>query len=120
MIPICHCPTCGAPLADAIRWEAETRTFRANGVAARFTKSEAKIFDAIWSYKRNGGIPDLSKLAQIVYSDDIDGGPEYLSSLSVLIMRIRKKLKGTGFNIPFNRSRPKLGFVIVREGAPAQ
>lgn len=87
----------------------------ANGVAVRFTKTEAKVFDALWRRRSSGAVPDRDALMQIVYADDADGGPNSFETLSVMLIKVRKKLKGTGFAIPHAYGRPRIGFRIVRE-----
>ena len=102
-------------MSDQASWNLADRAFVANGVAVRFTKTEARIIDVLWRRRAQGGVPDLETLAQLVYADDPDGGPDNWNTLSVLLLKVRRKLEGTGFAIPHAYGRPRIGFRIVRE-----
>ena len=109
------CPTCGSPLSDHASWNLEDRSLIANGIVVRFTKTEARIFDTLWRWRSRGPVPDREALMQMVYADDADGGPNSFENLSVLLIKVRKKLKGSGFAIPRAYGRPRIGYRLVRE-----
>jgi DNA-binding response OmpR family regulator len=109
-----QCPTCGADLHDEVSWNAETRTFLVDGQTVRFTKTQGLIFDALWRARKRGGIQEREQFMQAAYADDIDGGPECSSTLSVHLWRIRKMLEPTPYTVSMNFGRPRGGWNIQR------
>lgn len=110
------CPTCGGIIAhEAFNFDANTRTFVANGREVLLTPGEARVLGALWQARRRGGFDNLEALADAVWRDDPDGGPDSdRVSLSVMLARLRRKLDRVGCTIPYgSRGRPKRNFRII-------
>lgn len=112
------CPICGTPIPKGLEaWDLEQRTFVSNGVAVRFGRIRFKVFDALWKTRNKGGVQSRERLALMVYGDDPDGGPLYLTALSQAMRGIRLQLKPTGYTITENRGnmhyRP--GYRLVKK-----
>lgn len=115
MLAVELCPCCRQPLPPdgKTNWDVGTRTFIGNGVAVRFTDKEAQIVDALWR-RRNRPFNNKREMADTVYADDPDGGPEDADNLmSVFVCRIRPKLAAVGWGITKNQGRPKRGIALV-------
>lgn len=114
------CPTCGQLLADTPhRFDEVSRVFTANGAAVRFTPKESDIFGAIWRARNRGGVDGLSRLRDLAYANDIDGGSECASTVSVVLGRIREKLRPTGYTVTMARGNPKENYKIIKASATA-
>jgi DNA-binding response OmpR family regulator len=111
------CPTCGAKLPDeaALKWDIRSRVFINGNVAVRFTPREARVFDALWRARHIGGIETRGRFIQLAYADDLDGGPNSDQTLSVHLVHIRQKLKGSGYTIPPNMGSPRGNYRIAKE-----
>jgi hypothetical protein len=112
----CKCPTCGAPVPnDAFNFDEETRTFVANGVAVQFTERQSRVIGALWRARRRGGFDGLQLLADAVYGDDPDGGPENAANtMSATLWAIRKKLEPAGYTVPYRYGNPRARFQIIK------
>jgi DNA-binding response OmpR family regulator len=108
------CPTCGHELLDQFAWDLDERTFVAGGVAVRFTKFQAKLFDAIWRMRFKGGIRDREHFMSLVYGDDPDGGSEAFTVISVHVAHVREKLIPTGHTLTLNFGSPRRGWRLVK------
>lgn len=85
--PAHTCPTCGGsmlgplPLAD---------------VAARMPETMRRVLDAL----KDGRPRSLRQLADIVYDDDLNGGPDWAeSSVKTTISHHRRELAAYGWNL---------------------
>jgi DNA-binding response OmpR family regulator len=98
------CPCCGAPV-DA----ADLKTVRET---IRWTDTEQRVVDAFtrWPGRRFS----RSALADLVYAEHKDGGPDWaINAMSVYVNRVRKKLRPTGWTIA-SRSGPGGCYWIAR------
>lgn len=110
------CPTCGAPLPKQLEvWDFQCRTFIGGGVAVRFSKLQAKIFNAIWHARHSGGIQTREALTEIVYANDVNGGPIASCNLSQYIRVMRQGLRPTGYTITKNVGNPRVGYRLVKK-----
>lgn len=107
----CCCPTCGQPLHSQLQWNEGARTFIANGVSVRFTKGQSEVFGAVWRTQKR--IMSLERLAQIAWAERINGGPENLSTISVQLAHIRRRMAPTGYTISGKRGGNRDGWRIV-------
>ena len=114
-IPSDCCPTCGEKLREQFKWDRERRVFVGSGKAIRFTKTQAKLIDAIW--RKRGGVESIDQFMSLVYGDREDGGPENPSVISVHLANIRRRLKAIGYTVTLNEGRPRRGFCIIKIGA---
>lgn len=113
------CPTCGSKLVDQKLYDEKNRTFIANGAAVRFTKAEADVFEAIWRTRNRGAYTSLESLANAAWADRVDGGPSCFNTLSVQIIKLRRKLAPLGYTVTHNFGQPKQGYRIVKMEAAA-
>lgn len=112
------CPTCGAALRDdAVFWDQNAGVLVAGGKAVRFSPRESLIFDALWRSRHRGGFQTREQFIEAAYADDIDGGPESSSTISVHLWKIRRKLEGCGYTIPQNMGMPRTGYRIAKDAA---
>jgi len=107
------CPTCGSPLQDQVRWDVERRTFVAACGSARFTRTEASIFDALWRRRHSGGFATCEAFIASAFADDPDGGPEQPATLSVHLHKIRKRIEPLGFTVTKSSGQPRVGFRLI-------
>lgn len=107
------CPTCGAALHHQFGWSAEKREFQTGDHRIRFSKTESRIFDVLWHRGRHA-VFESSHFIAAVYGDDIDGGPECFSTISIHFNHMRRKLEPAGYTITQNLGRPRQGWKLVR------
>lgn len=93
------CPTCGGKLPDSVSWDDATGVFMAGGVALSFSRLQRQIMSALWRARARGGYRDTRSLADAVYSDDPNGGPETTLSLTLTLSKLRRKLATVGWSI---------------------
>jgi len=93
------CPTCGGKLPEGVSWDDANGVFTAGGIALTFSRFQRQIISALWRARSKGGYPDTRSLADAVYRDDPDGGPETTKSLEVILSKLRTKLAVVGWGI---------------------
>lgn len=96
------CPCCGRPAPEGdLVWNAEARTLVGRGHSIRFPRKQAKLFDALWRQRHR----HLSnrELADIVYADDRDGGPDDPKIISVHAWHLRRRIAAFNLNIWYGR-----------------
>lgn len=96
-----RCPCCDGPLVGSeLKWLPDARVLVWDGSAARLSKNEACFFEALWKARRSGRILQGRELAEIVWGDDPNGGPDsFLKGLGVLAYDVRLKIKGSGITV---------------------
>lgn len=94
------CPCCNGPLlGQALKWMPEARILVWDGSAARLSKNETLLFDALWRARRTGRVLEARQLGEIVWGDNPNGGPESLKGIGVLAYDIRIKTNGCGLTV---------------------
>jgi hypothetical protein len=107
------CPTCGAKVQDQFEWSPEERAFTTPQGRVRFTPMHATIFDVIWKAGKSG-IQDRERFTSAVYGGRSDGGVDGLNTLSVHLIKMRKRMAPTGFTITTNMGVPRQGWRLVK------
>lgn len=89
------CPCCGNPCDPLTAIKAELQmTFRVRGV--NLWPQELYILSALYRWD---GLVTNSRLIDVLYGDDPDGGPETADVVvKVVVSRIRKKIKKAGLH----------------------
>jgi hypothetical protein len=97
------CPYC-QNLAGDLVWDREARILRGRGATVRFSRTQAKVFDALWGRRDKGVSLSCREMMALVYADDPSGGPESENIITVVIAQhIRPKIKA--FNLAVERGR---------------
>ncbi len=107
------CPTCGGKIDGQFSWSREERMFTTPEGRVVFTPMHAKIFDVIWKSGK-AGIQNRERFTQAVYGGHSDGGVDGLNTISVHLIRIRKRLEPAGYTITQNMGSPREGWRLVK------
>lgn len=101
------CPFCGGPIAgDEVKWVQGGRILSRGGLSVQLSKNQAAIFEFLWNRRNTANYYTVQQLADHVYRDDPDGGPDWVAScIHVMIFRIRVRTAGFGFTLPASRGR---------------
>lgn len=96
----CVCPTCGQDYQPKINdtWNfPEWRITTQFGSVTLKSNLQAKVFDLLW---RKQGIKGLNRqrILDIIYLNDIDGGPE-IHTMTSEMMRLRKLIEVVGIHV---------------------
>lgn len=94
------CPCCGQSIAPTkIGWDfTEWRITTEFGSVELRSLLQTKIFDLFY---RRQGVRGLTRdrIKDIVYADDINGGPECERALEKVIQRVRKEVEKVGIHV---------------------
>lgn len=111
------CPHCHQPVAEIPNgptWDFSARTFSVGTQSIRFSHRNASVFDALFRHRNRGAIDSTQALADRVYANEINGGPDTgENSVSVALVHIRNALAPLGWTITKSLGRPKIGFRLV-------
>lgn len=96
----CVCPTCGQNYQPKVidTWNfSEWKLTNQFGSVTLKSNLQAKVFDLLW---RKQGIKGLNRqrILDIIYLDDIDGGPD-ISTMTSEMMRLRKLIEVVGIHV---------------------
>lgn len=92
-----RCTCCGAIIGEIDWIKEEWRVRTQYGFAILKSKEAVEIFDVLWRYRTKHGLT-ASRLIDIAYANDRDGGPEQ-SGLMMSIKRLRAQLTPLGLAI---------------------
>ena len=90
------CPRCGFNSSTTTEWNySEWRITTQFGSWVFKSNLQAKVFDLLW---RKQGMKGLTRarICEIIYLDDINGGPENDRNISKVIHRMRRDLISVG------------------------
>lgn len=92
----CACPTCGATLPIAFRFDAEAGIVVGNGHAAALSAREAALFQTL--NLTPGRVSDRTSLMGAIYGLEAGDDPDQ-KIIDVMVCKVRKKLQPLGVKI---------------------
>lgn len=99
------CPVCGGALVGGdVRWLAGARILSRGALSVHLSKNEASLFDYLWQHRDTGHLYTAQQLADHVYRDDPDGGPDEAAVIiRIVVFRLRFRIAGFGVTVSASR-----------------
>lgn len=106
------CPHCQQPWQPKTEWDFSSwRITTQFGSIVLRSPLQVKVFDLLWRKQEIKGIT-RERLIEIIYADDIDGGPS-LDAVSQMISRLRKNLISVGIYLQCGQGQSREGYSLV-------
>jgi len=110
---MCICPHCGQPWQPKTEWNYSSWCITTQfGTVVLTGELQVKIFDILWRKQNIKGLT-RDRIKDIIYADDIKGGPEGYWTIYQAIKLLRRAIASVGICIQAAQGRSREGYSLV-------